>query len=125
MRTVLLFILLLAIACTPSPKKAAGVYYARHNKGIEYIEMKENGTYRHYFKSDSTEQQQTGKWEFKYESGGLRLIFYDWMAYTDRYFNGRKIISSECWDDNVIGMPDEFPDECFYKIENKEPDKDK
>ena len=119
MRISLLLILLLVLACTPSSKKAAGIYYARHGKGVEYIDVKEEGTYLHYFKNDSIEKQQTGKWMIESEEDKFRLTFYDWVIYTeptdDKKLLGRKLISSEPLDGNVIGLQEEFPEYCFYR----------
>lgn len=51
-------------SCTPS-QKYIGKYYCSNIKGAEnYLIIKKNNHYFHYFKKDSVVLSQEGKWEF-------------------------------------------------------------
>ena len=52
-------------SCHPSGKEVAGKYCARHCKGIDCIEMREDGTFKQYFKNGITVKTNDGTWEFE------------------------------------------------------------
>jgi hypothetical protein len=107
----LLLLTILLNGCKPSGEDIAGRYYARHNKGIEYIDVKQDGTYLHYFKNDSIGQKQEGKWEYEREGLHLRFIMYDWIEYIEPFekkfiANGNKSIANVLCDGEIIQLWD-------------------
>lgn len=62
----LIFIFLLGLLCTRCQicfEKPLGRYYCSNFDNTEnYIDFKENGTYYHFFKNDSIELKNTGRW---------------------------------------------------------------
>lgn len=68
-------------SCHPSGKEVAGKYYARHGKGTDCIELQEDGTFKQYFKNDTTENTNEGTWKFETELKQEKLLFRDYVTY--------------------------------------------
>lgn len=109
---------MLFFSCIPSNKSVTGKYVAEHDKGIEYVIVKGDNTYVHYYKNDRTEKQQEGRWEFERNGFEIRFVLYDWIEYTcpgEEVSDSTKSIANVICDGNEIDFWDE--DEYnFYKV---------
>ena len=77
---------LIFISCNSSNEKSNlfGRYKTKHNKGEEYIELKSDSTYLHYFKRNTNEIRDSGKWRFELRKNESdHLILEDWKSYAD------------------------------------------
>lgn len=74
-----LYTLMLFTGCIPDVKDVLGKYYAKHQRGIEYIEIKEDYTYTHFFDDGKMRYQGVGKWRFKHKSSLLYIHLTNWQ----------------------------------------------
>jgi hypothetical protein len=53
-----------------------GKYYANHNKAVDSLEIKPDGTYVYYYKApDGKEFTNINRWEFEYTKGKPTITF--------------------------------------------------
>lgn len=124
MKKIILKIILIMslIACHPSGEEVAGIYYARHNKGTEYIEMRDDGTFTQYFKNNKTEVSNKGTWEFETISGQEKLKLTDYIHYVYPVDNtnvgiGKKRFASIYWKENKLEIFPDFEEYNYYRKE--------
>lgn len=105
-------------SCHPTGEEVAGKYYAKHDKGTEYIEMRADGTFTQYFKSDAIEQCNEGTWEFEFRKGQRKLELTDFVTYVlpneDTLGIGKKGHASIYWEGNRITSWSDGYDEYNY-----------
>lgn len=83
---VLIFFLFLLNSCSPS-QKYIGKYYCFNIKGAEnYLIIKKDNHYIHYFKKDSVVLSQEGRWEFLTD-GFERIELIDFNNYNEKGAN--------------------------------------
>jgi hypothetical protein len=116
---VSLILIISLTACHPSGEEVAGKYYAKHNKGIEYIEMRVDGTFTQYFKTDTIEESNEGDWEFERKKGQWKLEFDGYIAYVtpcDEELSGKSGYASVYWElDKLLFFPD-FEEYNYYRM---------
>ena len=81
----ILFILVMSVfilsGCSSSPKNVdpkiiLGKYVANHEKGIDELEIKADGTYKYYFKSNGgREITNSGAWELESKENDTYITF--------------------------------------------------
>ncbi len=106
-----IIIMILFTNCNPSKKKVVGKYYAKHNWGVEYVIIRKDNTYLHYFSDKDEVTQHEGNWKFERN----RFILYDWITYV---MPGEKVIKRRTSIANVYcnGSEIEFWDEYEYNF---------
>ncbi len=99
--------------CDPKTEEIVGKYYSRHGKGIEYIELKSDHTYVHYYSGKVGKYKRKGKWELVRYNSILYISLTNWhklfklyetininqnrpVSIASCYFGERDII--ECYD---------------------------
>ena len=116
--TFILFLFLIA-ACKPSMKEITGVYYSKHSKGNEFIELRSNHTFLESYKNDTVHQQNTGKWYLEMENGISKITLQNYKWYTSPFTNdasiGKKGTIQGTWEDNVIKFYPKMTDYNYYK----------
>lgn len=116
-----LILIMSLTACHPSGEEVAGKYYAKHNKGIEYIEMRVDGTFKQYFKNDIIEENNEGTWKFELRNGQEKLSLAGYIHYVYPVENtsvgiGKKRFASIYWElDKLLFFPD-FEEYNYYRM---------
>lgn len=114
-----LILIMSLTACQPSGEEVAGKYYAKHDKGTEYIEMRADGTFMQYFKNDTKEESNKGTWEFDYKKGQWKLELDGYIVYVTPYdeeLTGKSGYASIYWEGDVITI---FPDLDEYNYHRR------
>jgi hypothetical protein len=78
--TYTIMLVLVAAGCTNAIDRSmvVGTYRANHNKGVDLLELKADGTYLyHYTAPDGREVRNTNKWEFQYLDGKPKITFFE------------------------------------------------
>lgn len=73
---------LIAAACSPKIDRTAilGRYVANHGKGLDAIELKQDGTYSYlYWPQGGAEFRNSGRWTFYYQNSEPRVTFRDFV----------------------------------------------
>lgn len=67
----------------PSKEILVGKYVNKYETAAEhYVVLKPDSSYFHYYKLDTVERKQSGKWNLsKLSNGGSALTFYDWISF--------------------------------------------
>lgn len=98
-------------SCHPSGKEVAGKYCARHGKGTDCIELRENGTFIQNFKNDTTEKTNEGTWEFETSLNQEKLVLRNFLFtvepdYVKSGITGKIGTSNTYWTKDEIGGED-------------------
>jgi hypothetical protein len=114
-----LILIMSLTACHPSGEEVAGKYYAKHDKGTEYIEMRTDGTFTQYFKKGSKEETNEGTWDFEHRKGQWKLELEGFVTYVSPFGNdhisvGKKGNASIYWEGDLISMWGDGDDEYNY-----------
>jgi len=89
---IILFVFFSAAGCSSkeiTSQDVIGRYIANYDKdkvAVDSIEVRDDGTYTHYFKptQDTNEFTDTGSWEFEYENGDPRMIFANFTIHYEK-----------------------------------------
>lgn len=79
---LLLGVIISAAACSPNvgPRAVLGRYVANHNKGLDVIELKQDGTYAYVYRPTQGEEfRNAGRWTFYYKDEAPRITFRDFV----------------------------------------------
>jgi len=120
-----LILMMTLAACHPSGKEVAGKYYTKHNKGTEYIELFENGTFIHYFKNDTVDYKEEGTWGFETRMSQERFFLSGYVEYVAPMEDGvnpwgKPGHVSGYWESDLISFHGDGYDEYNFHREKKE-----
>ena len=65
-------------------KDLSGKYYCNHDENsINYLELKKNGTFYHYYKNENVELSNEGSWK-KSNDGYCKIELKDWKNFNEK-----------------------------------------